>query len=407
MKILVVSGLVASLLLTACGGGGENANASPSAQPVTALNGAIVPLGRSSVIGPLTDVQNTISTSIMQPLAMASSGTSLAGVVSCANFAIDGDALNIINAVAKGQQDLPQNPQAIAQMAPQIQFQILQLARDLQQTIAALAGGAACNDNATVTTLDGNPLAGTVLAVLGDELLPVLGKILNTAHPDQPSLTDLANQLLAISNAYNKAYRQLPVSVVGTKVPDGIPALATRMIEVPVLGGVLSAYNSMLPALAVLVESAAQGDTFWVVSMLESGTASMIENLLLNVLPMNNLQTPSGSTVFSDPIHQVAVKIGMQLGSSINAPIPDASLQATLGQAMAPALSTLNQSTAPGGAGLLTSLLARLTATLSILPRNAAGSATVNALVNTVLPATNQMLLSMLGESDGATLPVR
>ncbi|MES2488900.1 MAG: hypothetical protein V4607_03845 [Pseudomonadota bacterium] len=401
MKMLIALSLVASLLLTGCGGGEETADT--NTPPSISANSANTPVGRSTVIGPLTAVQDTISTSVMQPLAVASRGTALAGVVSCANFAIGGDALNIINAVAKGQQGLAQNPQAIVEMAPQIQIQILQLARDLQQMIVALAGGPACSDNATAMKLQGNPLAATPLAVLGDELLPVLNNILNTQHSDQQSLTDLANQVLAISNAYNTAYRQLPASVVGKKVPDGVPALSTRMIEVPVLGGVLSAFNSTLPALAVLIESAARGDTYWVLAMLENATSSTIENLLLNVLPLNNLQALSGSTVLSDPIHQAAVQIGTQLGSSIKTPISEPTLQATLGRAMTPVLSTLNQSADPSGATLLTSLLTRLTAALSTLPSSDVGADTVTALINTILPTVNNVLLAMLGTSDSAT----
>lgn len=399
MNMSLASVLVASLLLTGCGGGsGESASPSVSTNPVAVPNSETVPIVRSTVNGPLSKVQDTLSFSVMQPLAVASRGTPLAGVVSCADFAIARDALNIINAVAKGQRSVTQNPRAIADMAPQIQSQVLQLSRDLQQMIVALAGGAACSDNA-MTMLKDNPLAGTPLAVLGDELLPVLGKILNAPRSEKPSLSDLANQLLAISNAYNAAYRQLPASVVGTKVPDGTPALATRMIEVPVLGGVLSTLNSILPALAVLIQSADQGDTPWVLSMLENATRSVIGNLLLNVLPLNNLQALSGSVALSDPIHDAAEQIGTQLRASINSSIPDVALQVTLGDAMAPVLSTLYQSAGPGGATLLTSLLARLTAALSKLQSNETGNVTVTVLINAVLPAVDGVLLSMVGPS--------
>lgn len=406
MNMSFASVLVASLLLIGCGGGGEE-SASPNAStnPVAVPNSEAVPMARSTVIGPLTRVQDTLSNSVMQPLAVASRGTPLAGVVSCTDFAIARDALNIINAVAKGQRSLTQDPRAIADAAPQIQIQILQLSRDLQQMLVALAGGAACSDNA-MTMLKDNPLSGTPLAVLGDELLPVLNKILNAPRVEKPPLSDLANQLLAISNAYNMAYRQLPASVVGTKVSDGMPALATRMIEVPVLGGVLSTFNSTLPALAVLIQSADQGDTPWVLSMLEDATRSVIGNLLLNVLPLNNLQAHAGSVALSDPIHRATEQIGMQLRAGMNSSIPDASLQLALGDAMAPVLSTLHQSAGPGGATLLTSLLSRLTAVLSTLPRSEMGNVTVTTLINTVLPAVEGVLLSMVtssGSTSGST----
>lgn len=395
MKKLIASSLIVSLLLAGCGGGGNNEN--ESAAPVVSSDSTTTPIIRSTVIGPLTDVQSTITNSVMQPLVVASGGTPLAGVVSCANSALGGDALNIINAVAKGQQGLAQNPQAMTNMAPQIQIQILQMARDMQQMIAALAGGAACGEDARPMPPNGNPLTGTPMAALGDQLLPVLINVLNARHSDQPSLTDVANQLLAISNAYNSAYRQLPASVVGAKVPDGVPALATRMIEVPVLGGVLSAFNSMLPALTVLIQSAAQGDTEWVVAMLENTTYSVIENLLLNVLPLNNLQAQSGSTVLSDPIHQAAEQIGAQLSAGLNSSVSEAAQRTALNNELAPVLATLNQSAGAGGATLLTSLLARLTAALAALPPNAAGSAAVMALIDAVLPAINSVLSSILG----------
>jgi hypothetical protein len=173
------------------------------------------------------------------------------------------------------------------------------------------------------------------------------------------------------------------------------------MIEVPVLGGALSAFDSTLPALTVLIRSAAQGDTPWVVVMLENTTSSVIENLLLNVLPLNNLQGPSGSTMLSDPIHQAAWQIGAQLVTGLNSPLSDAAQRAALNSEMAPVLATLNQSAGAGGATLLTSLLARLTAALSALPPNATGSAAVIALIDAVLPAINGVLSSILGAPVG------
>ena len=120
-KIGLVLMVSSGLMLAGCGGGSTDDSSGVQS--------------RQTVAGPLTPVQNTLSTSVLQPLAQATAGTPLSGVVSCADFAVNGDALNIVNALANGIQGATQNPQAIANVAPQVQAQVQQLVADLQQLL--------------------------------------------------------------------------------------------------------------------------------------------------------------------------------------------------------------------------------------------------------------------------------
>lgn len=381
-KLSMTAALAATLLAAGCGGGGSTDSGSSGGTAA-----------RYTVTGPLTPVQSTVSTSVLQPLAVATAGTPLAGVVSCADFAVNGDALNIVNALANGVQGAAQNPQAIANVAPQVQGSVQQLAADLQQLLAALAGGSACNSSGGGTTLTGNPLAGTPLAVLGDQLLPVLSSITAAgAGGGAPSLTQLTAQLSQLSTAFNAAYAQLPSSVTGA----------------PVLGGVLTTLKGTVASLVPLVQTAAGGDPTATTAALQTVVTNTLQGLLLNVLPVSAIQAPTGSTAISNPITAAIAQVTSLLGQGMTANTPLSTLQSTLTGALAPVLTTLNQSSGAGGATFLTSLLSQLTGALSGVPSSGTGATAVTGLLGTVVTTVTGVLSSILGgvgSGTGGTTP--
>jgi hypothetical protein len=374
-KLYIPAALATTLLVAGCGGGSASGS-TPAAQ------------ARYTVAGPLTPVQNTVSSSVLQPLAVATAGTPLSGVVSCADFAVNGDALNIVNALANGVQGAAQNPQAIANVAPQVQASVQQLVLDLQQMLASLAGGAACNSSGSTATLTGNPLAGTPLAALGDQLLPVLTSIttLNQGSGTQ-SLTQLASQLSQISTAFNAAYAQLPTSVTGA----------------PVLGGVLTTLKGTVGNLVTTLQTAAGGNPTATTAALQSLVTSTLQNLLLNVLPVNAIQSPSGSTAISNPITAAITQLTSVLGTGLGSSASTASLQTALTSALEPVLTTLQQSSGTGGATFLTSLLSQLTGALSGVSSGGTGATAVSSLLGSVVTTVTSTLSSILGGTGSGT----
>lgn len=371
-KLTLTAAIAAALMMAGCGG---------SSAPDTGSGGSVAT--RSSVNGPLTPVQTTLSTSVLQPLAVATQGTPLSGVVQCVDYAVNGDALNVVNILANSLQAAAQNPQALAGAAPQIQTQVQQLVTDLQQTLTALAGGAACNSSGTSTPLvAGNPLSGTPLAALGDQLQPVLSNlaVLNQ-NPGTQSLGQLAAQLSQISTALNAAMAQLPSSATGA----------------PVLGGVLSTLQTTLANLAVVVQTASGGNANATVSALQTTLTNTLQGLLTNVLPVNTIQAPTGSTAISAPITSAIAQLSTLLGQGAQSTTPLSTLQADLNAALAPVLSTLYQNSGSGGATFLTTVLSQITSGLSAVPTGGTGSVAVTSLLNTVTTTISSVLSGLLG----------
>ncbi|MGH8505811.1 MAG: hypothetical protein ACRETM_07590 [Stenotrophobium sp.] len=371
---------LSGLLLAGCGGGAGDV--------AGGTGGGSSSVGsRAAVAGPLTPVQNTLSTSVLQPLAQATAGTPLSGVVSCADFAVNGDTLNIVNALANGIQGVAQNPQAIANVAPLVQGQVQQLVTDLQQLLSSLAGGAACNSSGSTTALSADPLAGTPLAPLSAALLPVLAQVTAANQSGTPSLSQLAAQLSQISTAFNTAYAQLPSSATSA----------------PVLGGVLLTLKGTVTSLVALLQTAANGDPTTTTAALQSLVTATLQNLLLNVLPVNAIQTPTSSTAISNPITAAIAQLTSVLGTGLGSSASTSSLQASLTSALAPVLTTLSQSSGAGGATFLTSLLSQLTGALSGVSSGGTGASAVTGLLTTVVSTLTGTLSSILGGAGTGT----
>ncbi|MGH8461987.1 MAG: hypothetical protein ACRESS_10305 [Stenotrophobium sp.] len=382
-KLGLVVIMSSGLALAGCGGGSADSSSSGS-----------VP-ARQAVAGPLTPVQGTLSSSVLQPLAVATVGTPLSGVVSCADFAVNGDALNVVNAIANGVQGAAQNPQAIANVAPQVQTQVQQLAADLQQLLSSLAGGAACNSSGSTTALSADPLAGTPLAPLSAALLPVLAQITAAGQGGAPSLSQAATELSQISAAFNAAYAQLPASATGA----------------PVLGGVLTTLKGTVANLVALLQTAAGGDPTATTAALQTTVTGTLQSLLLNVLPINALPTASGSNALPGQvtagISQLTSLLGGLGSSSSNTALPSQLNTALLGQVLAPLTTALPVSGGAAGASVLTGLLSQITGSLTSLPAGGTSgnpAAAVTGLLGTVLPTVTTTLSSLLGGTTGNCL---
>ncbi|HWU68913.1 MAG TPA: hypothetical protein VN046_08550 [Stenotrophobium sp.] len=384
-KLGLVVVMAAGLALAGCGGGSSDSGSGGAVQ------------SRKTVSGPLTPVQNTLSSSVLQPLAVATNGTPLSGVVNCADFAVNGDALNIVNALANGLQGAAQNPQALTDVAPQIQAQVQQLAADLQQLVGALASGASCNGSTAGTTVAGDPLAGTPLAPLSAALLPVLQQITAAGQGGgAPSLSQAAAQLSQISTALNAAYAQLPASATGA----------------PVLGGVLTTLKGTVTNLVSLLQTAAGGDPTATAAALQATVTGTLQNLLLNVLPINSLPTSSGSNVLPGQvmagISQLTAIFNSGLTSSGNsAGLPGQLNLALLNDVLQPLTVALPAQGGSAGASVLTGLLSQITASLTgIAGGGASGNpaAVITSLLGTVLPTVTATLASILGGTTGSCL---
>lgn len=375
-KLMCSAAAAATLLVAGCGGGSDAPTSTPGAT------------ARYTTTGPLTPVQNTLSTSVLQPLAVATAGTPLSGAVSCVDFAVNGDALNIVNVLANGLQGAQQNPAALAAAAPQVQAAVQQLVADLQVMLSALTGGLGCNAAGSGHAPVVNPLAGTPLAPLGDQLLPVLANLsaLNQ-NPGSQSLTQLAAQLSQLSAAINVAYAQLPATATGA----------------PVLGGVLSTLKTTVGNLVTLVQTAATGDPTATTAALQSTVTAALQNLLLNVLPVNAIQAPSGSSAISTPVTAAIAQLTALLGQGVGSNLPLGTQQASLSNALVPVLSTLYQASGANGATFLTTLLSKLTGALSALPSGGVGSTAVLGLLGTVVTTVSSALTSILGGTGTGT----
>lgn len=265
---LALAGL---MILTACGGGGSSGGA-PS---------ATAPTPRTTVTGPLDVLQQPLSSEVLGALADGFAGSPLEGVLICADRAVVGDTLDVVDAVLVGLQPAPgQNPQvALTDAIGQAQEALAQLTLDLQGLLAVIGGEARCG---TATTrpalLVSNPLAGTALAPLGSALLPALG----TAQAALSGGDRSAGELAALLGTLQAAFEQ------------GLATLPPEAREAPVVGALLTTAARSLDDLAVLL-AAVQAQNL---DGTRAAAAATVEHLLAGlsteVVPLRTIETAGG-----------------------------------------------------------------------------------------------------------------
>lgn len=367
-QLRVAAVAAATLTLAACGGGG---NDQPSA--TTAAS-------RVYVSGVLDAAQSPISNLVFKPLADATAGTPLNGVVVCGNQIVTYDTLDIVDAVASGLQmaAATQNPAAIANVAPQIQTQVTQLAADLQTLLGALAGGASCSSMAAGSgSMGSNPLAGTPLAPLGNALAPVLAQI--QAGSSGNSGRDVQLTTLATT-----------VNLLATALNSGLAQVPAQAKTAPIVGGVLTTVGSSLADVSRLLNVALAYQGAQTQAALETTLNHTLSNLLTQVVPVAFLETQAGRPgVFSNQINAAIASASHQLATGLGT-VTTPVLETGLRDALAPALNPIENQILPAILGPIN----------SVIGSSGSGSSAATGLPPQLAGAV-QPLTSLLGTLSG------
>lgn len=293
--VLAISG---ALFAAGCGGSGGSSDSGSGSSVET----------RNDVIGPLDGLQGGLSEQVLQPLTTSVAGTPLAGVVDCLDQAVINDVLDVADAVALGLQPGAVDPTvALMGTAANVQAEVGDLVADLQGLVASLAGGAGCTGNAAALPGLGNPLAGTPLAALGSQLLPVLSVVqgqLGGAAPGSLSLGQISGLLGQVVQAFNGATGLIP--------PD--------VADAPVLGGVLGVVSQALADVQLTVAAAASANPTNTATQLTNTVQNLLDGLLTDVIPIGLIENTSGqpglvSGPIQDAIDQLTAVLGGGLGN--------------------------------------------------------------------------------------------
>ncbi|MBA4284206.1 MAG: hypothetical protein C0434_01585 [Xanthomonadaceae bacterium] len=302
--------LSAAMLTAACGGGGSSGS---SENP----SGGTSPMPQSTTVaGPLDTVQTAVTSTVFVPLVSATAGTPLQPVLLCANGIATRNLLDIADAFANGLA----SPATLATTAPaQAQAAVTALVGNLSGLLTSLNGTQTCLGGSTAPTAGiptTNPLAGTPLAALGDQLLPIL---LSASQQLAPGAGGVPSPLSALQLAGI-------VEQLSNAFSTGLASLPSEVLTAPILGGSLVTVDDALAQLASLTDLAASGATPQVLATsFQTLAESVINNLLTQVLPVANLQTLAGGGAPTDLVAtlQAAVaSLTAGLGTSPTTPLP-------------------------------------------------------------------------------------
>lgn len=297
-----------AVALSACGGGGGSSSGSGSSggggSGGGGGGGGTTPPASASISGPLDTVQTAVGTTVISPLVQATAGTPLQGVLLCANSIVTVNTLDIADAFANGLS----NPTTLVSTTPaQAQAAVSALVSHLSDLLTSLANTSgssnACNGGAagSTTVPTTNPLAGTPLAALGDQLLPVLLSAQQQLGSGSTPLdaTQLAGILATLSSAMDTAVASL----------GGVTGSA------PIVGGVITSVQGALSQLSALATSAASGgDPTQIAGALQGLANGVLSQLLTQVLPVGNLQDLAGAGASTDLVAQLQAAVASLTG---------------------------------------------------------------------------------------------
>ena len=349
-KSLIALALAGSVTLVGCGGGssgggsGSNNNNDGSNPPA--------PTARNDVSGSLDAVQGPVSIKVLRPLATATAGTPVSGVVACVDQIVIGDTFDILDLLA-ARADVSSSFQGSAAL---VQTELTNLVADLQGLLFSLAGGAGCGDVIPVQgDFTTNPLAGTPLEDFAATLLSTLGlvqgQLSGSGVLDLSVLTALVGQL---ADGYASALEFLPVDA----------------ISAPVVGPSLTLVGTALYDLEDTVGAADSGDLTAVVAQITATVGHLLNGLLTDVLPINQLEllgVVGGGNPLSGPITAALDQLNSLLSSGLSNTVPDLGGDALTG--VIQSLLTPLIGVIPGVDGgeptvVLTTLLAQITGVL-------------------------------------------
>jgi len=298
-KSLMALALTGTIMLVGCGGGGGSSG------------GSNTTAARNDVAGPLDTVQGPLSSQVLDPLAAAVAGTPLQGVVGCLDQAVVNDVVDVVDAIAVGVQPGASNPAAaLNATAANVQAELGDLVSDLQGLLTSLAGGAGCNGSASPIAIGSNPLAGTPLASLGTQLLPVLNSLqtqLNGSGGAVPSQLSLS-QLTGLLGQLNQAFS------------GGLALVPPQAASAPVVGPALDLVSQALADLQVTLAAAAAGNPSTAATGVTNTVQNLLDNLLTKVIPLSTIETTSGqpgavTAPIQSAIDQLTAALGGGLGS--------------------------------------------------------------------------------------------
>ena len=354
---LLVAASFAALTLAACGGSSGVAPGS---------NGQV----SQSVSGPLDPVQSTLSQSVFGPLENTTQGTPLRGVLMCTDQAVNGNLLNVVDALLNGLKD----PSTIASSTPaHVQAQLKGFAGNLTQLLLSLAGQGGCNGGQT-SVPGSNPLAGTPLAPLGNTLLPVLQQVQGQLSGGQLGLTTLSNLFGQLQNALQLGLQQLPPSVTSA----------------PVLGGVLTTLESSLGNVVSLINTVSQNPSN-APAAVKTALQSLLNGITTKIVPLQFLQQAGGGS--GGPLAQVQSAI-QSLVSQVQSTLSGGGDVGNLfnGGQLAPIVGPVQQ--------LVQQIVQPLQ---SALAGGTSSGNPVTDLLNTVLPNLKSVLTGLLGGGGAGT----
>ena len=318
-KFSLAAAVAAAMMLAACGGGGndgidtggnDNGNGNGNG------DGGGTPEPTAGLLDP---VQSAVSTQVLTPLATAAAGTPLQGVLLCTDKTVNQDTLDIVDELLIAIDAGIENPSVTTDLPLEdATAAVERLVGNLSGLLYALAGnlaGQPVTCGQPVAAPGTNPLAGTPLAPLGEQLLPALVLAQQTLAGDAMLSTDaLADLVSDLANAYAEGYALLPDEVKGA----------------PILGGVLITLDHALTNLDAFValtaddvNDANQAETYnEALTLLVEGA---LDDLLTLVLPIGDLQDLLNLTDAQGLIAEVEAAVselvGLLVGGDIDGPI--------------------------------------------------------------------------------------
>lgn len=338
-KSLIALALAGSVFAAGCGGG--SSSSSPSEPETTA---------RNDVAGPLDAVQEPVSSQVIAPLASAAAGTPLQGVVECVDQVVVGDALDLVDSLAAQAQA---GATSFTGAAANVQAELTDLVADLQSLLVTLADPAAtgCSGTAVpnLSVPSTNPLAGTPLEAFGATVLSALStaQAALSGGASAPDLSALSGIIGQLSDAYQMALSNVPESASSA----------------PIVGPALGLVGQALSDLDATVTAAANsgGDPTATTAALAATLENLLTGLLLDVVPVNAIETASGQEgALSGPIQMAIDQLTGALSTGLGG-AGGGDLVTTLTGEITTVLDTLGAGAPSDPASLLQQILAPLT----------------------------------------------
>ncbi|MGB0956239.1 MAG: hypothetical protein ACPGZP_09605 [Panacagrimonas sp.] len=375
-----------SMFLAACGGhGGKIEDSSDT----TARSEAVA--------GPLDALQDPVSEQVLGQLAGAAAGTPLEGAVTQLDHVVVDDILEILDAyavaladtVAAGG-DIDSAVAAFTEAGAVTQDKLFDLVADLQSLFVALAGGEVPEDGLPVLGADGgNPLVGTPLEALGEAGLFDSFALLQAglaglgASGDDLDLTALSDLYHDFAQTFSTA-----LSVTPPQAQDA-PVLG------PLLETLETAVTDLDTTLALVSDYTEMGDEGAIGSALEVTLNNLLNNLLIEVLPVGLYEDQIGSTDLSDGIR--AAVDGLVAPLAAGAGDGADQLTAVLDGPLAPLLDPVENIVLPELLSPLQAVLAQFGPSGNVLED------VLNLLPGLLLPAASNPIPGILNRLQAST----